>query len=371
MNSRERLLKAISCEIPDRVPICTDALCGYNSSSWEYQQPSYANLLKYVKEKTDCVAKWSPKSSEQFFSSSYNAPCKVKTLKGEDWVSWQYYVETPKGVVSSTTKVFHNVNTHWITEPWCKDIDDVDKVLSIPYEPVKYDFKDYDRIRSEVGDQGIVMASISDPLGCAVQLMEFGEATVWAMTETDHFAKTVEIMQERVMENLKNLLDAQVVDLYRIYGPEYATIPYLPPSYFARFVTPYVREMTDLIHRKGAKVRVHSHGKVKNVVPMILDTGADSMDPCEAPPDGDITLRELKEMTCGRISLFGNVQLKLLEHGNIFEIREEVKRCMEAAKQGGGYIIMPTASPINTPLSPKTEENYYAYMEAALEYGAY
>jgi len=32
---------------------------------------------------------------------------------------------------------------------------------------------------------------------------------------------------------------------------------------------------------------------------------------------------------------------------------------------------MPTAAPINIPLSPRTEENYLAFIDAALEYGEY
>jgi len=371
VNSRERLLKALACETPDRVPISTYNLCGYNSKSWENHEESYSGLMDCIREKTDCIAMWGPSSDETFFGTSYNMPCNVQEVRGLDWVSRRYTIETPKGVLTRECKEYDSVHTIWNTEHWCKDIDDVDMALSVPYKPVDYDFSDYKRLKEEVGNHGIIMTSIADPLCCAIELMEFGEATIWAMTETEHFAKTVEVMHERVMENLRNMLDKQVVDLYRIYGPEYATIPYLPPKYFERFVTPYVREMVDLIHSRGAKARVHSHGKIRNILSMILDTGADAIDPCEAPPDGDITLREVKDLTKGRLCLFGNLQLKLLEHGKVTEVREAVKRCMEDAMAQGGYVITPTAAPINVPLSEKTEENYYAFIDAAQEYGRY
>lgn len=41
------------------------------------------------------------------------------------------------------------------------------------------------------------------------------------------------------------------------------------------------------------------------------------------------------------------------------------------ATSGGGFILMPTAAPINVPLSPATEENYRAFIEAGLEFGGY
>ncbi len=256
-------------------------------------------------------------------------------------------------------------------EHWCKSIEDVDKALSIPYQPLEYETSDYARIKAEVGEHGIIMASIADPLWLAADLMEFGEYTIWAMMDTEHFAKTVALMHERAMENLRRMLAVCVVDLYRIAGPEYATPPFLPPRFFESFVLPYFAEMVDLIHSKGAKVRLHCHGKIGQVLDMILETGADSLDPCEAPPDGDITLAELKQRLGKQMCIFGNIQPKLLENGTADEVEEAVKACLASAKKGGGYIIMPTSALINSPLTKKTEENYLRFIDAALEYGKY
>ena len=44
---------------------------------------------------------------------------------------------------------------------------------------------------------------------------------------------------------------------------------------------------------------------------------------------------------------------------------------VDDAKKGGRYVIMPTAAPINVPLSPITERNYGIFIEAALKYGNY
>jgi len=269
-------------------------------------------------------------------------------------------------ILSLTAKVLDDVHTIWTTEHWCKNLSDVEKALSVPYIPINYDFSDYARIKEEVDNNGIIMSSIPDPLCLAAELMEFGEYTIWAMTETEHFVRTIEVLHERLMENLKNMLDAQVVDLYRIYGPEYATPPYLPPQLFERFVVPYVKEITDLIHSRGAKVRLHSRGKINQVLDMILETGGDAIDPCESPPDGDISLAGIKEKIGDRISIFGNLQLKLLELASREEVARTVVECMDAAKASGGYVIMPTAAPINAPLDKMTEENYICFIETAL-----
>ncbi len=104
---------------------------------------------------------------------------------------------------------------------------------------------------------------------------------------------------------------------------------------------------------------------------MILETGADGIDPCEAPPDGDITLSEVKKRVGDRMCIFGNLQLRLLEAGTVNEVEEVVKVCMAAVKEKGGYVIMPTSAPINSPLAKKTEENYLHFIDTALRYGKY
>jgi uroporphyrinogen-III decarboxylase len=372
MNSRARLLAALNGQIPDRVPILTYELVGYNSRAWENHEPSYARLMDAIRAKTDCICMWNPRADAVFLASAYPVPIDVETVREGHTTVTHRIIHTPEGDLTSTTKVLDGLHTVWHVERPCKSTADVGKALSVPYVPLNYDTSDYARIKREVGDHGIIMASLSDPLLMAADLMEFGAYTVWAMTETPHFARTVDTMHERCMENLRRMLDANVVDVYRICGPEYATPPYLPPAFFQRFVVPYVTAMVDLIHSRGAKVRFHCHGKIRQVLDMIVATGADGLDPCEGPPDGNIPLGALKARLEGTgVSIFGNLQLKLLEHGTVDEVEATVRACMRAAKAGGGYVIMPTAAPVNIPLAKQTEENYLRFIDTALAYGKY
>ena len=215
------------------------------------------------------------------------------------------------------------------------------------------------------------MTSFADPMFLAADLMSFEDFTIWAMTESEHFRKTVNIFHERNMQNIKQMLDTQTVDLYRICGPEYCTPPFLPPHMFDEYVLPYVKDMCDLIHSYGKKVRFHSHGKISKVLDSILKTGADAIDPVEDLPDGDISLKDVKQKLKDKMCIFGNIQLKMLENSSEKEVRDYVNYCMDSAKEGYGYVIMPTASPINIPLSTKTQDNYFAFIDQALKAGIY
>jgi hypothetical protein len=79
----------------------------------------------------------------------------------------------------------------------------------------------------------------------------------------------------------------------------------------------------------------------------------------------------LKQRIGDKVTLFGNMQLKILENGTEEEVRTETRRIMEAGKAGGRFVIMPTAAPINVPLSEHTQENYFAFIDEALALGVY
>jgi len=376
---RRRLLEALACGVPDRVPINTYELAGRNSEDWYSKQPSYARLMEYIRAHTDAITNWNPQppndlyiASERFLCSSYPVEIETRSEKAGRMVRTTRIVHTPKGDLRAVSQADPDLYTTWQVEHFCKSIEDVDKALSVPYEPAGYDASDLPRVRAELGDHGIVMASLGDPAYMAADLMSFEDFLLWAFQETEHYARTVEIIAERVLENLRRMLDCCLLDLYRICGPEYMTPPYLPPSMFRRFMVPYLKEMAEIIHDRGSKVRIHCHGKIGQVLDMCFETGCDGIDPCEAPPGGDIELSEVKRRCAAhKVSVWGNLELQLLETASPREVRAEVQKILAEAKEGGGFVLMPAAAPISIPLSPRAEENYMAFIDAGLELGEY
>jgi len=75
---RRRLLAALACGTPDRVPINTYELAGRDSLDWYNQQPGYLALMDMIREHTDCITNWNPQaigdsylSTERFLCSDY------------------------------------------------------------------------------------------------------------------------------------------------------------------------------------------------------------------------------------------------------------------------------------------------------------
>ncbi len=371
MTSRERLLCALHGEIPDRVPVSCYELVGYDTQNFCNIEPSYHDLMEYIREKTDCMAMWNPSSTEKYAHSAYDPHAEYVRTETEDGHTVKTTLKAGGHVLTSVDRYIDGIYTTWHTEPLCKDSDDIEALMSLPFVPASYDDSDAPRILGELGDHGILMPSLSDPAYSVMNLMEFGEGMVYVMTEEDHFAEMTKEMHRRIMINLKTMLETTSGDMYRICGPEYMCPPYLKPQFFEKYMLPYLTDMVQLIHSYGRLVRIHCHGRIGQVIDMIVETGCDGTDPCEETPDGDTTLEELKARVGNKICLFGSMQLKLLEGGSREDVIRETKRMMLAGKPGGRFVIMPTAAPINVPLKKHTEENYRAYIDTALELAAY
>ncbi len=70
------------------------------------------------------------------------------------------------------------------------------------------------------------------------------------------------------------------------------------------------------------------------------ETDIDCVNPLQPPPMGDCDLAELKRCFGRRLCLKGNVGVTdPLLFGTPDDVEKDVVRCMEAAKEGGRYIL--------------------------------
>ena len=367
MTGRERILATLQRKPVDRVPISTYELSMFGTWNWPKDEPSYQRVVAEVTERTEAFALWGAYT----MSSPDDVPADQETWEADGYIHTRTTLHTPKGDLTSLTKYTPTVKTTWQVEHFIKTEEDIHRYLSIPFHPMPVDTSGFAPLDAEVGDHGVVLCDSGDAVGNVAPLFEFGDFTVFAMTEPDLVRALCDQAHERIMHNLRGMLEAGCGPLYRIWGPEYCTPPYLPPSGFKEFVVPYLTEMIDLIHQHGCYARVHSHGNIARVLDMLVETGADATDPVEPPPDGDISMGEVKARYGKDLILFGNMELKYLERETPEEIDARVKVMMDEAKAGGGYVLMPTTAPLNIPLSPITEANYFAFIEAGHKYGQY
>ncbi|HIE19332.1 TPA: hypothetical protein EYP75_06360, partial [Candidatus Bathyarchaeota archaeon] len=358
LTSRERLLRALKGEEIDRVPVSLYEFDGFYDS-WIYLHKEYVEILEYAKGKTDKMYFWAPQLVEPVI---FYGVIDEEFISRERWrtgrsVYTKVTIETPKGPVDEISRQDNNVHTSWTIKHFCENVEDAQKILSIPYKPWRPNVDSFFEIDEKLGDDGIILGDIPDALCLTVGLFGLSRFLKLYMRSRETVFDLMDFFHKRICNYLEHLLRNGAVTLYRIYGPEYAAPPFLSPREFDKLVTFYDSDLVDLLHRYGGYARLHSHGKVKRVLPYIKQMQIDAIDPLEPPPDGDVELREARKILGSEVVLIGNIEERLLEIGSKREIEEHVRKAIKEGSSSGGFILSPTAMPVTTPLKKKIKQN--------------
>ena len=160
MNSRERLIKALKGGIPDRVPISTYELVGWNSDSFENQQESYRPLMDYIREKTDCIYMTGVSMVNRYVQEH----TRVEKWREGKSTYIRVTLTTPKGELTKLDRIDCGINTVWHVEHFVKDDYDIEKYLSIPDDLVPVDTSHLKSIEEALGDKGYNIGGYSRSL---------------------------------------------------------------------------------------------------------------------------------------------------------------------------------------------------------------
>ncbi len=371
MTSAERLLAVLRGKPTDRTPVSLYEIDGFGNL-YSPDHPSYRAIYDFARARLDNMVMFNPTITGPlgFLYTGGGEDTVEKVIRKEKSSEiTTTNIRTPLGILKMETKRNPEIYTNWITEYLLKEEKDVDRLLSMPYERAPANMEGFEDMKKEMGDSGIVMFDLCDPMGMVIYNMEFEQYIYLLTLDKSKFRKLLDFFAERLHDFLDSVLEQGGGPFFRIIGPEACTPPYMHPESFREFVVEYDRPLIRKIQKAGCLARVHCHGKIARVAEMILEMEPDSLDPLEAPPGGDITLDEAKHILGQEICLMGNIQESLFELNTPQEVRDEVLKALESGKKGGRFVLMPTATPVSVPLPARVEENLFAFAETGLEYG--
>jgi len=373
MNRRDRLMATMRGEPVDRPPVCFYEINGLTQNRTDadrfnvYSDPSWHPLLDLAAEKTDRIVL----NGIPFINTSPDPLNPLTTT--EKWTdeNGSSFTRTSIRLDDRTlTRLMRrdpDVNTTWELEPLLKGVDDFKAWLDLPRqefsgEPDTGKFLEHEKA---LGDTGIAAVDTADPLCCVAPLFEMGEYTIIGLTENALMHRALEKVAAYLLPATEAVAKALPGRLWRICGPEYASPPYLPPNLFEEYVTRYVTPMVEVIQKHGGFARVHSHGKLKDVLPHIAATGCTGLDPIEPPNQGDVELSYVREHYGGQMVLFGNIEASDIENMPTEKFAGKVEKAIAegTAGEGRGFVLMPSACPYGRKLQGRAMRNYEKMVE--------
>ncbi|MHC4594413.1 MAG: uroporphyrinogen decarboxylase family protein [Planctomycetota bacterium] len=378
MNRRERLMATLRGDPVDRPAVNFYEIGGFQIDPSDpdrfnvYNDPSWQPLLQLTEEQTDLIRMRSPLRSRSHetnvpsdkldANSRYDEFFKVEKYADDGCSFHRKTLKVGNRTMTSLTRRSPDIDTIWTLEHLLKNTDDLKAYLELPDEAFAEEFDIASLIEEDqkLGDRGIVMIDTEDPICAAASLFSMEDFTVVALTEQKLFHRLLEKLSRHI--HARTQISAEAFDghLWRIYGPEYATEPYLPPHLFKEYVVRYTGPMVETIQKHNGFARIHCHGRIRAVLDYIVEMGAAAIDPVEPPPQGDAELAYVRHEYGRELVLFGNIELADIENTEPAEFEKIVEKSLQDGTngQGKGFVLMPSAAPIGRKITPRMMANY-------------
>ncbi len=389
MTSRERLMATLRGEPVDRPAVNFYEIGGFDVDPSDpdefnvYHDPSWWPLLELAEERTDLIRmrsavrsrSWDPQTvipggqrAEDGGRSTEGRAHRESHREGQ-WLCTRVTIRAGGRTLSSTTRRSPEVDTIWTTEHLLKNVDDLKAYLELPEEFFAEEI-DVARLReadAKVGERGIVMVDTEDPICAASSLFRMEDFLTVALTEPLLFHRLLEKLARPLFARTERVSEAFPGHLWRIYGPEYAAEPFLPPRLFQEYVVRYTEPIVQAVHRHGGFARVHCHGRLHAILDLICQMGADATDPIEPPPHGDVSLEYVRRVYGERLVLFGNIELLDIESMEPAAFERLVRQTLADGTRGHGrgFVLMPSSAPNGRQITSRIMKNYETMVRLA------
>jgi len=380
---RERLMAILRGEPVDRPGVNFYEVGGFAVDPSDpdefnvYRDPSWGPLLQLAEERSDLIRmrsavrsrSWDPYRtlSGQARSDDFRDVVRFHNYVEDEWHCTRVTIRMGSRQLSATPRRSTQVDTVWTTEHLLKSTDDLEAYLQLPegFFAEQIDVAPLIEEDARTGDCGIVMVDTEDPICAAASLFSMEDFLTVALTEPKLMHRLLEKLSQAIYVRTEQVSRDFPGHLWRVYGAEYAAEPFLPPHLFKEYVVRYTEPMVRAIRRHGGFARIHCHGRIRAVLDMICEMGADAIDPIEPPPHGDVDLASVRRVYGERLVLFGNIELSDIESMEPAEFRRLVQRTLldGTRGQGRGFVLMPAAAPNGRRITARTMKNHEAMVE--------
>ena len=362
MTPKQRLLTAIQCGIPDRLPVTThhvmqsyldDYMAGVSDQEFfDYFGLDAITWVVLHKPNSNNGAYFDPLQGSPGFlepkrTVSDHWRIEYEDIAGQEYKTTRYKFITPKGALTMVLQ--SNEHTAWVSEYLIKDKHDIDLIGEFVTNPLC----DVDAVNQEVdeyAERGIVRSHIPcfDVYGqpgtwqdaCCLYpteklILETYDDPIWVHD-------LLEILYQRKKTYIKSMAGARY-DILELGGGS-ASTTVISPNVFEEFVAPYDARLIEIAHQVGQRVAYHTCGGMMPILEQVAAMNPDAMETFTPPGmGGDVDLAEAKKRIGDQVCMIGGFdQFHYLVNCTPEETRAEVRRCLEAAGGDGGYILCPS-----------------------------
>lgn len=312
MNNRERVIKAVQHEQPDRVPY-----------DIRFTQKAHTKMVDYYSD---------PDFEEKLgncFTWFRPHPLNVRyiSLGDEIWedefgVAWNRSIDKDIGVP-------------------CRNLIDPDNLQDFswpdPQDPTRYNF--IEKAIPKRKETAILVSLGFTLFERAWTLVGMEELLVYMLTNKPF----VHELMDKILEYNLGIIERSCqmdIDIFRFgddWGHQHGLI--MGMDLWREFIKPRVKQMFDLVRSQGKMVMIHCCGKVDELFDDLVECGLDIFNPFQ-PEVMETSV--MKERYGDRLCFYGGISTqRTLPYGSVNQVKDEVRRLIDTVGQNGGYIASP------------------------------
>jgi len=400
MNSRQRVLRAINHQEPDRVPIDLNGtrVSGIAAAAYHrLKQRLGIRTPTRVFDLYQMLAEVEQPILDRFGVDVVGLyrPAVVFGIRNERWKPWTMFdgtpVEVPGGFSPEVEPNGDLLLRHPDGGPMARMpkggfyFDRVDKYPGAAHaDPEKLDLPllsahecDHLHAQAEALWQNTDKAVVCQ-MGPPYELffgLGTGDFQAWMVTlatEPEYVAALNERLVEAWLENLRRLASAvgdrvQILQFNDDLGTQDA--PFLSPRMFRELIMPWYKRGLDWVHQNTRmKVFMHNDGAIAKLIPSLIEMGVDILNPVQTTAKG-MDPRELKQEFGDRLVFWGGSCdcQHTLAFGTPEQVAAEVEENVKILSPGGGYVLAAVHN-IQAGVPP---ENVIALFDTARSAGVY
>jgi uroporphyrinogen decarboxylase len=400
MNSRERVLRAINHEEPDRVPIDVGGTRQSGIAASTYHQLKQRLGLATptrVYDVYQVLAEIEEPILQRFGADcvGLNRPAVAFGLRNENWKPWTLFDGTPVEVPGDFCPIVEPNGDLLLRKPDGSPLarmpkggyyfDRLDKYPGAAHadvatlEPPLLSNEECDHLHAQAeaywqnSDRAIIAA-----MGPPYELffgLGTGDFQAWMITlatEPEYVDELCGKLVDAWLENLRRFTAAvgdrvQILQFNDDLGTQDA--PFLSLRMFRERIFPHYKRGLDWVHQHTKmKVFMHNDGAIASFIPTLIEMGVDILNPVQTTATGMDPVK-LKEQYGREIVFWGAACdcQKTLPFGTPEEVAREVEDNLRILAPGGGYVLASVHN-IQANVPP---ENVIALFDTALSAGRY
>lgn len=314
MTNRERLSAILEGRSPDRLPWIP------RMDIWYRAQKNRNTLPKRFKDMSlrqmeKALGLGTPAREGRIHRVEYNNM--DVTVRQEELDTITEYV-TPKGTLrakrsQSQYEADSGITTKLPVEYPLKNAEDYDiwmyVVENTTFVPT---YGEYEAYNQEIGDDGLPMVAAGD---CPFHY--------WLMDLAGYQEGYLHLIDfpDRV-EALLNLIAEKDRELWEIVAESPARLilhgvhlssQFTPPRYFKKYITPYYREFSELLHANGKSLAMHSDNDTSAILSDLKEAGYDMVECFVSAPMAKVTVKDAREAWGTAMIIWGGIPATILE----------------------------------------------------------